>query len=128
VSEELVTTDLGMASGGQLVDQPSSYGDPDSTDCFYATEDGDFIAVKATSRPDTDLPESSSSTAGLPDAVEIDGVDWGSIYLLSSSPTVANLTFVKDEVGLDMTITTSATVTMEQLQTFAADVIAELPA
>jgi hypothetical protein len=126
VTEELLGTDLGMASGGQLLPQPSSYGDPASKDCYYAAGSGDLIVVKATSRPDTDLPESSSSLGSLPGAEKIDDVDWGWIYVLSPSPTVASVTFAKGDVGLDMAITTGSDVTMEQLQKFAADVVASI--
>jgi hypothetical protein len=126
VTEELLTTDLGFAPGGQLISQPSSFDDPASKDCFYAAAAGDLIAVKATSRPDTDMPEGSNSTASLPGAVAIDGVDWGSIYILSPSPTVASVVFVKGDVGLDMSISTVSDVTMDQLQTFAADIVASL--
>lgn len=126
VPEALLTADLGFASGGQLLSQPSSFGDPNATDCFYAADSGDLIAVKATSRPATDLPESSSTTDGLPGAEKIDDVDWGSIYILSPSPTVASIVFARGDVGLQMGVTSTSNVTMDQLRSFAADVVAEL--
>jgi hypothetical protein len=126
VTEELLTADLGVAEARGLAEQLPARGDPASTDCYYAADSGDLVVVKATSRPGTDLPESSNSTVGLPGAESIDGVDWGSIYILSPSPTVASVAFVQGSVGLSMAITTASDVTMEQLQQFATDVAAGL--
>ena len=76
VTPELVQSAFGIGDPGQVLPQPASLGDPDSTDCYFVGEEA-TIVVQATSRADQDLPESGYSYAGLPGAVEVPGADRG---------------------------------------------------
>jgi len=129
VTPELVQSTFGIGDPGQVLPQPASLGDPDSTDCYFVGDEA-TIVVQATSRADQDLPESSYSYAGLPGAVEVPGADrgWAFVFPGQSGDTlVSGLILVKGQNGMNFSITINGhPYDNDTLLAFAEDVLAGL--
>jgi PT repeat len=127
VSAEVLAADLGIASAGQSLSQPSSYGDPNAKDCYYVGGAA-TIVVQATTRADADMPASSNNYEGLPGAEQVPGADRGWVFAQTAQgSTTASLILVKGQHGINASIIVSgSTVTLAQLQKLAQDVLPTL--
>jgi hypothetical protein len=127
VTPELLQQDLGLAVTTAAIPEPSSFEDPDANDCIVQDPIA-LVVVEATTRPDQDTPASEYDVTGLPNSAAIPDADRGFAYVPDPTATsgAAEVFVVKGDRGINLVVTGTTPITLDQAVQFGNDLVSAM--